>query len=187
MKVLSHVVFITLLAAGVFGQPAGKSGADQPRKDAENQEARSADTYYKINILIYELEEGKRVNQRDYTMIAKTNTNPSPSTRINTRVPVYSEEKKITYIDAGLDLNCSLKDLSPGKVEAHCEFRISGFVRPEQLPESRNTGVSAPVLRSTVTNSWGVLTVGKPFLIASIDDINSARRMQFEVTATKID
>lgn len=185
MKVLTKVIFVLALASGLLAQQPAKGSADQPGKA---EETRPQDNFYRLNFVIYELEGGKRVNQRDYSLIAKANVNPSPSVRISTRVPVYSEEKKMQYIDAGLTLNCNVIDQATGKIQAHCEVDISGFVQHDQVPESRgNAVVPAPVLRSTRSNTWAVLTMGKPFLIASIDDINSAKRMQIEVTATKID
>jgi len=185
MKVLSKAIFVLVLASGVFAQQPPKGGADQPGKA---EEPRPQENFYKLTFAIYELEAGKRVNQRDYIMIAKANVNPSPSIRISTRLPVYSDEKKVTYIDAGLMLNCNVIDQATGKVQAHCEIEISGFVRPEQVPESRGNAVApAPVLRSTKSNTWTVLTMGKPSVIASVDDISSAKRMQIEVTATKVE
>ena len=185
MKVLTKVIFVLVLASGVFAQQPGKSASDQPAKP---EEVRPLDNFYKLTFAIYELEAGKRVNQRDYIMIAKANINPSPSIRVSTRVPVYSDEKKVTYIDAGLMLNCNVIDQATGRVQAHCEIEISGFVRPEQVPESRGSPIApAPVLRSTKSNTWAVLTMGKPSVIASVDDINSAKRMQIEVTATKVE
>jgi hypothetical protein len=185
MKILSKAIFILALAAGLSAQQPGKGASDQP---AKAEETRPPDNFYKLTFAIYELEAGKRVNQRDYIMIAKANVNPSPSIRSSTRVPVYSDEKKVTYIDAGLLVNCNVIDQATSKVQAHCEIEISGFVRPEQVPENRGNAVApAPVLRSTKSQGWAILTMGKPFVIASIDDINSAKRMQIEVTATKVE
>jgi hypothetical protein len=186
MKILTKAIFILALASGLLAQQPAKGAPDQPVKK-EAEEIRPLDTFYKLTFVIYELDDGKRVNQRDYSMIGRANTRPDASIRISTRIPVYSEEKKMTYVDAGLTLSCNLRDQTPGKIQAQCEIGISGFVRPEQLPESRSTGVSAPVLRSTNSNTWAVLTMGKPVIIANIDDINSAKRMQIEVTATKME
>ena len=189
MKMLSKVIFILALATSLGAQPPAKGSAEQPKKDpAETQDAKPPENFYKLSFVLYELEDGKRVNQRDYTMIAKANVNPAPSIRISTRVPIYSEEKKMQYIDAGLTLNCNVIDQGTGKIQAHCEVNISGFVRPEQIPENRGNAIApAPVLRSTNSNTWAILTMGKPSVIASVDDINSAKRMQIEVVATKLD
>ncbi|HET9365599.1 MAG TPA: hypothetical protein VFP71_11385 [Candidatus Angelobacter sp.] len=184
MKVFVKVIFILALASTLFAQQSTKV-SDQPLKGEETHQPES---FYKLSFAIYELEDGKRVNQRDYSMIAKANVNPSPRISISTRVPIFTEEKKMQYIDAGLTLNCNVVDQGAPKIQAHCEINMSGFVRPEQVPESRGNAVApAPVMRSTNSNTWAVLTLGKPAVIASIDDINSAKRMQIEITATKVD
>ena len=190
MKILSKVILILSLAASLVAQQPAKATSDQPaKKDAvESQETKPPDSFYKLSFALYELEDGKRVNQRDYSVIGRINGGPPPRISVSTRIPIYSEEKKMQYIDAGLSLNCNLKDQTGGKVQAQCDVSISGFIRPDQIPESRGNAVApAPVLRSTNTSTWAVLTPGKPAVIASIDDINSAKRMQIEVTATKLD
>lgn len=187
MKIFTRILLMLALSGPLFAQQPAKGAADQPaKKDAEVQE-RPPETFYKLAFVLYELEDGKRVNQRDYTMLGRTNSSPS-RIAISTRVPVYSEEKKMQYIDAGLTLSCSIRELTGGKVQAQCDINVGGFVRQDQIPEARGNGVaSAPVLRSTAINSWAVLTPGKPAIMASIDDINSTKRMQIEVTATKLD
>ena len=185
MKIFTKVIFVLVLASSLFAQQSAKRAADQPVK---GEETHQPENFYKLSFAIYELEDGKRVNQRDYSMIAKANTNPSPSVRISTRIPIFTEENKMQYIDAGLSLNCNVIDQGAPKIQAHCEVNIGGFVQRDQVPESRGNAVaSAPVLRNTSSNTWAILTMGKPTVITSIDDINSAKRMQIEVTATKMD
>jgi hypothetical protein len=186
MKVFTRIVVLLALATSLFAQPPAR-GADQEKKDNDKQEQKLPDNFYKLSFVLYELEDGKRVNQRDYMVVGKTDGHPAPSIRISTRVPVYSEEKKMTYIDAGLNLSCNIYQQPSGKVLAQCDVNMSGFLNPSQSPDVRGTGPAAPVLRSTATNAMAILTPGKPTLIASIDDINSTKRMQIELTATKIE
>jgi hypothetical protein len=42
------------------------------------------------------------------------------------------------------------------------------------------------VIRSIKINGTTLLVVGKPMLIGSVDDLNSNRQFQLEVTATKL-
>jgi len=189
MQIFVKVLLILALATGLFAQQPTKDTAEQPtvRKDSpENREPAATYNFFKLAFVMYEVDDGKRTNQRDYMMIGKTD-NQASSIRIGTRVPVYTEEKKVTYVDAGLTLRCSVREQADRKLQLQCENEISSFIRPEQLAGS-GTGVpSAPVLRTTKTSSWALLTPGKPTLFATVDDINSAKRMQIEVTATKLD
>ncbi|HEX4604600.1 MAG TPA: hypothetical protein VH724_11430, partial [Candidatus Angelobacter sp.] len=116
----------------------------------------------------------------------RTDNQPS-SVRVATRVPVYTEEKKMTYVDAGLTIRCSLKEQVDRRVQLHCDIEISSFVRPEQIASSGNAGPAAPVFRTTRMDSWALLTLGKPAILNTVDDINSSKRTQIEVTATRLD
>src|SRR5262249_40629663 len=144
-----------------------------------------------LAFVIYELDDGKRTNQRDYMMIGRTDNQPS-SIRVSTRVPITTAEKggdkQYTYVDAGLRINCSLKEQVDRRLQLHCDIEISSFIRPEQVagPTGNATQI-APILRTTRTESWELLTMGKPAILTTVDDINSAKRMQIEVTATKMD
>ena len=189
MKILSKLIFILALSTSLLGQQQQKSTANPPPASKDLSEVRDPTptfNFFKLTFVIYELDDGKRTNQRDYMMIGKTNNQPS-SIRIGTRVPVYTEEKKMTYVDAGLTLRCNLLEQADRRLQAECDIEISSFIRPEQVAGSGNSVPSAPVLRTTRTSSWALLTLGKPTLFATVDDINSTRRMQIEVTATKMD
>ncbi|HXO37168.1 MAG TPA: hypothetical protein VN872_00945 [Candidatus Acidoferrum sp.] len=189
MKVFIRGLLIFALVTGLFAQQPAKGTTDEPsgpKKDPiENRDPAPTFNFFKLTFVIYELDDGKRINQRDYMMIGKTNNQPS-SIRIGTRVPVYTEEKKMTYVDAGLTLRCGLKEQADRRLQAECDVEISSFIRPEQL-SGANSAPSAPVLRTTRTSSWALLTLGKAAVIATVDDVNSAKRMQVEVTATKVD
>jgi len=148
------------------------------------QEAKPPDSYYRLGFVIYELEDGKRVNQREYSMIGRAGGQPT-SVRVSTRVPIYAEEKKIQYIDAGLDIRCFVGSLVAGKVPLQCDVNISNFILEQQFADARNA--AGPMLRTTNTSTAALLMPGKPFVISTIDDVNSKKRVQIEVTATKIE
>jgi len=192
MKILTQMMLVFALAASMFAQQPAKDTADQPAKDQPPKKEVLAgrdgmtENFFKLTFVMYELDDGKRTNQRDYMLIGRTDNQPS-SIRVSTRVPVYTEEKKMTYVDAGLTIRCSLKEQVDRRVQFHCDIEISSFVRPEQIASSGNAGPAAPVLRTTRTESWALLTLGKPAILTTVDDINSAKRMQIEVTATKVD
>jgi hypothetical protein len=189
MNIFTKLTLILALTTSLFGQQPAKGTADQPatpKAFAENRDPAPTLNFFKLAFVIYELEDGKRTNQRDYMMIGKTNNQPS-SVRIGTRVPIYTEEgKKVTYVDAGLTLRCNLMEQADRRLQADCDIEISSFIRPEQLAGSGNDG-SAPVQRTTRTSSWALLTLGKSTVLATVDDINSTKRMQVELTATRVD
>lgn len=60
-------------------------------------------------------------------------------------------------------------------------FETSGFALPEQSTQS-----GTPVLRNVSENVTAKVAYGKPTLVSSIDDVNSKRRLQLELTATRV-
>ena len=185
MKTILRFAFLLTFATAMFAQQAAKPPQSS---SAKSDASDSQETVYKLNFAIYELQDGKRINQRDYTMFARTNT-ASSSIHVSTRVPVYSEEKQMHYVDAGLSLRSSIKDDAPGKLQASFDIEISNFVLADQVPNglSNPSSPNAPILRTINTQTRSSLTVGKPLVVASIDDVNSKKRMQVEVTAIRAD
>ena len=197
MKIFTRILFVLALTGSLLAQQPAKDTADQPAKDQSAKKEVLAgqngmtENFFKLAFVIYELDDGKRTNQRDYMMIGRTDNQPS-TIRVSTRVPIYTEvkgnDKQYTYIDAGLRINCSLKEQVDRRLQFHCDIEMSSFVRPEQIVGAiGHAGPEAPVMRSTRTESWALLTLGKPAILNTVDDINSAKRMQVEVTATKLD
>src|ERR1051326_470770 len=111
MKILAKLMFVLALAGSLLGQQA--KDTPEPSSKDQQQKKESYDpaptfNFFKLSFVMSELDDGKRTNQRDYMMVLRTDNQPS-SIRISTRVPVYTEEKKMTYVDAGLTLRCDAK------------------------------------------------------------------------------
>jgi hypothetical protein len=194
MKIFTNVILIVALAGSLFGQqtPAKETSEQPPKKDSvENREPAATNNFFKLAFVLYEVDDGKRTNQRDYMMIGRTDNQPS-SIRVATKVPITTlekgDEKQYTYTDVGLRINCSMKEQVDRRLQLHCDIEISSFIRPEQIANATgNAGLAAPFIRTTRTESWALLTPGKPAILNTVDDINSTKRMQIEVTATKLD
>jgi hypothetical protein len=81
-----------------------------------------------------------------------------------------------------------MKEQVDRRLQLQCDIEISSFIRPEQIANATgNAGLAAPFIRTTRTESWALLTMGKPAILTTVDDINSTKRMQIEVTARKMD
>jgi hypothetical protein len=197
MKILARILFVLALTGTLLAQQPAKDASDQPAKDQPTKKEVLAGAegmtgnFFKLAIVMYELDDGKRTNQRDYMMIGRTDNHPS-SIKVATKVPITTlekgDEKQYTYTDVGLKINCSMKEQVDRRLQLHCDIEISNFIRPEQIANATgNAGLAAPFLRTTRTDSWALLTLGKPAILTTVDDINSTKRMQVEVTATKLD
>jgi hypothetical protein len=179
---LMHVIFTCALAASMLAQPpAPKTVPAGNTQEAQPAKSQDGPALYKLNYVIYELEDGKRINERDYTMLVRVGDRSSG--RMGLRVPVSLEENKIEYLDVGLSLACSLREQN-GKVLADFTIVISSLAPPNN--EVPHTGGS-PVVRNFNQNINTILLPGKPMLLLSSDDLASKKRTQAEVTATRLD
>lgn len=160
-----------------------------PAQQPSSPEAKSTETSYKLSFKIYELDDGKRINERTYVFPAITSQpnrrERTSSIKVGVRTPVtVKEPHEIQYLDVGMSLDCSLEDME-GKLIANINVELSNFALPDQVEDPRRGG--DPVLRQMKQGFRLQLPVGKPVLVTSLDDINSKKRTQIEVTATKFE
>jgi hypothetical protein len=134
---------------------------------------------YRIEFNVREIEDGKRLNSRNYMMMVEEGS--YASFRVGNRVPIVGGEKGIQYNDVGMNIDCRPRERGDAvALEIHVES--SSVVAQEQPP----TATTNPVFRQQRSNISAVVTPGKPTLVASMDDVLSNRRYEIEVTATKV-
>jgi hypothetical protein len=181
-------LFLAIGAAAAQEDP-GKKGQEAPAKK-DNQEAfpkmPPGPPTYKVAMNVYELQDGKRINQRDYSLLVVADDRSGNRLKIGTKTPLSVDSDKITYADVGFELECSLVETSNNKVLLRLDLNVSSFAIPEQNTDPRTAGLH-PVLRGVTQRLRAALTPGKPQIVTSMDDVNSNKRMQVEVTATKVE
>jgi hypothetical protein len=142
-------------------------------------------TVYKFDFVISEVEDGKRVNSRTYTLMLKENT--WGNTNASTRVPVVTgggspaAPTQFQYMDVGLSLRYRFHE-EGNFVLVEGASNIDSFAMPEQA----QTPTGMPVTRRISSDVAAAVVPGKPTIISSVDDTNTKKRYQVEVTATKI-
>ena len=184
----SLVLFTLLLlavAARAMQQDPVKKDQEASTKAPEVAKPPAPSTY-KVAISIFELQDGKRINQRDYSLLLQGDDRGSNKLKIGTRAPISVDNDKITYADVGFDVDCSLSETPNNKVAIRLDLNLTSFAIPEQNTDPRTAGLR-PVLRGVTEHVRAILTPGRPQVVASVDDVNSNKRMQVEVTATKVD
>jgi hypothetical protein len=144
---------------------------------------------YKVNFLVYELADGKRINERTYSLpVTSVDGNPRDSSiNVGNRVPIaVKEEGQIQYIDIGFTLECNVAEQND-KFVINSTLVLSSIVVPEQ-PGTESRGVGGdPVVRQVKQRFTTLVSPGKPTLVTSIDDVNSKKRLQVEVTASRLE
>jgi hypothetical protein len=133
--------------------------------------------FYKLDFVVRELEGGKTLSMRNYTLITKSGD--WQQLRVGTRVPITAEENKVQYTDVGLSVDCRIMEGPSGEALV-TKAEITSFASRE--PEKSAT----PVMRHVQMNTSAPITPGKPVVISGVDELNTNHRFQLEVTATEL-
>ncbi len=175
--VAAGVLIIALTVAGGISKAraqesiaATKSTSQEPAKSLEA---------YRLDFSINELEDGKKINTRQYSM--NLNANDSNEVKIGTRVPVEAKQGEVQYMDVGTSIWSRLA-MHNDQLELVVRAEISNFAIPEQAQ-----GHDAhPVVRQFKINASTLALLGKSMVLGSVDDPNSKRQFQLEVTVTRL-
>ena len=171
------VLVAAVVCAGGLGRMAAQQSADAPKATA--QDSPKLVEAYRLDFSINELEDGKKINTRQYSM--NLNGNDSNELKIGTRVPLEGKEGQVEYIDVGTDIAGRMQSRN-GQVEVFVHTDMSNFAIPEQA-QGHDTH---PVIRQLKISGSTLAVLGKPMIIGSVDDPNSKRQFQVEVTVNKL-
>ncbi len=170
-----------LMIGLVFAIGTNRAWAQEPASSTKSteQEAPRPVEAYRLDFSINELEDGKKINSRQYSM--NLNANDSNELKIGTRVPVEDKSGVVQYIDVGTNISGRTQTRN-GQLELFVHTDMSNFAIPEQVQGHD----SHPVIRQMKIRGSTVVLLGKPMVLGSVDDPNSKRQFQVEVTVTKL-
>jgi hypothetical protein len=155
---------------------------------AQEPKAPRSSSVYKIDYLFSELQNEKRINARSYSILVRSRERGS--IRLGNRIPVTTEAKdggtQWQYVDVGVYIDSrvdesDLPDANSG-VDLFTNIDISNLA-PEQSGENRTGN---PIVRQTKFQNENIVPLGKQVLLSSADEVDGTRRLQIEVTATKV-
>jgi hypothetical protein len=187
MRTIS-VMLIVVMTVGLWfvpkpaqAQEGSKEGSPGPAKTQPLQP-------YRLDFSFNEVADGKTLNSRHYSM--NLTAGNADEIKIGTRVPVPTGSSsnspaptQYQYMDIGTQIWSQLRE--------HGDELIL-VVRGEVSNLDVNTGTGEhsgalpPVVRQIKINGDTLLVVGKPIVIGSVDDPNSKKQFQLEVTVTKL-
>jgi len=136
---------------------------------------------YRIEFNVREMENGKRLNSRNYMMVVENDNRGM--VRVGNRVPYQSGqsgEKQVQYQDIRMNIDCRPRERGDS-VALTINLDFTSFA-----PQTETTLVLPPVSRTESIGVDPIVTLGKPTVVASMDDVASNRRYEIEVTATKV-
>ncbi len=154
-------------------QPVGQEQSAPTAK----KEAPPDFNIYRVSYKVNEVENGKTINSRSYTLM--TQVGNRASTRIGSQVP-YSTGKDIQYRDVGMNIDCTLRRQG-GNLLVNTRLNMNTVAGKETMP----SGASNPVFGRFQIEDVTSATIGKPTFVGSIDDVASIKHYVIEVTVTK--
>jgi hypothetical protein len=191
-KCVGTVVLAMTMVAVVAGVTAATcpcawaQGASTPKRadNAENGEEKTSGAY-RVDFTISELEDGKKINARQYSMNFKSPE--ANEMKIGTRVPVEVKAGEVQYLDVGTSIWARVKDQADGgaalgnNIMLNVKAELSNFAIPDQQNQTMR-----PAIRQMKIEASTIAVVGKPMIVGSADDPNSKRQFQLEVIVTKL-
>ena len=148
-----------------------KPKADEPAKPV---------SAFRLDFALSEFDDGKKINTRHYSMNLVPGYAPSNEINIGSRVPIETKQGEMQYLDIGTNLWSRMIDRGSG-IQLEVRADLSSIAGNEQESHSSN-----PIVRQLRIEASTVAIPGKPTTIGSVDDPNSKRQYQLEVTVTKL-
>jgi hypothetical protein len=163
---------------------AVRTSAQESATSKTTSEAEKTQNAYRLDFSVNEMEDGKKINIRQYSMNSRSGD--GNEVKIGTRVPLDSKEGQVTYLDVGTNIWCRLRDQTDvatlgSNVFLNVRADITNFAIPEQQGQQVR-----PVLRQLKIEASTIGTPGRAVVVGSVDDPNSKRQFQLEVTVTKL-
>jgi len=171
---VATALILTLMVATGF-RNASAQDSSAPKAAPEAEKTVNA---YRLDFSVNEFDDGKKINTRQYSM--NLNADDGNEIKIGTRVPVEAKQGEFQYLDVGTNIWCRIGERANG-LPLSVRAEISNFAMPEQQTQN-----SHPVLRQLSIRASTLAQLGKPMVVGSVDDPNSKRQFQLEVTVTKL-
>jgi hypothetical protein len=187
-RMILQGVVLTFMAA-LFLAPSINAAAQQASTEKGEKEVKEMKqaaatkpvvAVYRVDYTIREMEDGKVLNSRKYTLMAKEGGDWARS-RVGSRVSVPTGKETFQVQNVGMNIDCAVHEqgetiLLDSRIE-------SSNLAPPGAGESTD---SNPILRQVSSNVTAAVSLGKPAIIASLDDVTSNHRFEIEVTVTKV-
>lgn len=157
---------------------------------------------YRLDYVIAELEGGKRVDAKDYSMQID-NDNRLGKFRVGSRVPIANSagaNPTFQYMDVGVNIDANVRDETADSIGLRTIADVSSVViqraesarvRAENVPENAPVAEvvidrQQPIVRHFRGESETLVPLGKQVTLFNVDEPNSKRAFQILVTATKV-
>jgi hypothetical protein len=183
LLIVTSALVLMFLEAQAFAAPQPGKQAQSGQEAKEN--ASRIVAIYRVSYKVSEVENGKSVNSRSYTLMAQPGK--TMSVRIGNKVPYTtsnSTEKgvvgSVQYWNVGMNIDSTIDDRGENLlVNTKLEMNSLAAKEPQSALEH------PPIFNDLRLDDTTSATVGKPAFVGSLDDLASRRHYVIEVTVTK--
>ena len=182
---LAIALAVGMVVCGATGRAVAQDSASPKATAAPQAQSQPQPLLhsYRLDFSINELEDGKRVNSRQYSMDINSTGKTDGRIQAGTRVPVVVKaDGTVDYLDVSTQITVSHLAEHDNGISLDFGSSIQSPA-PSENPDSPGRW---PVLRNLGMNGSAILTIGKATVISVADDPNSKRQFQLEVTATQL-
>jgi hypothetical protein len=153
-------LLLTLACSLGFAQ-----NADAPKETAR---------YFKLDFVVKDLDEGKVVTARNYSIVVKSDDSPvGDQIRSGSKIP-YGDPPQ--YADVGTSIDLHNLTVSNNDLLFQLTVEVSSVLSDSSSPR--------PVIRQNKWSSKVTVPLKKPTIVFSSDDNTTKHVLQLEVTAT---
>jgi len=155
------------------------------------QTSKEAVPLYKVEINFRDGAESGSLTDRRYTMLVTDSRkavfkvgskSPAVTGSIEPQTAGSMVNTQFTYLDIGVNIECFVQGAGT-RATMHGSLDLSNIGPSEGAPLV--SGVRNPTIRQTRLDLETNMELGKPTVVASIDDPITARKLQVEATITR--
>ncbi len=172
---------VLVLAVSCCAQEQKQENTQEQKQEQKPPPASQSNSVYRVEYVFSEIQNGKKINSRAYTIVVRTGERGS--IRLGSRVAVpMADPKQFQYVDVGLSIDCRVVREADSGVALVTNSDVSS-VPPDQPIENRSV---PPIIRHTQMQAESIVPLEKRTLIGSADQVDGTGRFDLEVTATKL-
>ena len=180
-RITKSAVFLTVLVftTSCYAQEQKQEHTQEQKQEQKTPPALQSNSVYRVEYVFSEIQNGKKINSRAYTMLVRAGERGS--IRLGSKVPVPMANQQFQYVDVGLNIDCRVEREADSAIVLVTNSDLSS-VPPDQPNENRNL---PPIVRHTQIYAANIVPLEKKILIGSADQVDGTGRFDLEVTASK--
>lgn len=144
------------------------------------QTPEAPEKFYKLDLVLKELEAGKIISTRTYSMALSPLSSKNPSSvRTGDKIAVPSgSNNQFSYLDVGVNIDCRFLSIVNNELMIQISADISNAIE--------RTGGPGPTIVQTRWNGVAVIPLRKAVTVFSADGASNKRQTQLEITAIQL-